>query len=62
MRMNAICIYLYEGEPAPVVFDTCLTGQERKSLLHWLEENPALETLVQQALDLLPGDEIRWPG
>jgi hypothetical protein len=49
---NATCIYLYEGERAPVVFDTALVERERESLARWLAENPDLDTLVQQAVAL----------
>jgi hypothetical protein len=46
---NATCIYLYEGERAPVVFDTAVVERERQNLAHWLAENPDLDALVQQA-------------
>jgi hypothetical protein len=46
---NATCIYLYEGQRAPVVFDTALVERERQSLKRWLAENPDLHALVQQA-------------
>ena len=49
---NATCIYLYEGERAPVVFDTALVERERQSLAGWLAENPDLDALVQQAVAL----------
>jgi hypothetical protein len=49
---NATCIYLYEGERAPVVFDTALVERERASLACWLAENPDLDALVQQAVAL----------
>jgi hypothetical protein len=49
---NATCIYLYEGERAPVVFDTALTERERQGLGHWFAENPDLDALLQQAIAL----------
>jgi hypothetical protein len=49
---NATCIYLYEGERAPVVFDTAVVERERQSLAGWLAENPDLDTLVQRAVAL----------
>jgi hypothetical protein len=49
---NATCIYLYEGERAPVVFDTALTDRERQGLSRWFAENPDLDSLVQRAITL----------
>jgi hypothetical protein len=49
---NATCIYLYEGERSPVVFDTALTDRDRRGLSRWLDENPDLDALVQQAIAL----------
>jgi hypothetical protein len=49
---NATCIYLYEGELAPIVFDTTVTERERRGLDRWFAENPDLDSLVHQAIAL----------
>lgn len=56
---NATCIYLYEGQRAPIVFDTALTERERQSLAGWLAENPDVASLIEQANALSVREEER---